>query len=384
MPILPVRAYTSEDWFAQEQAEIFGRSWQFAGLVEDLAQPGQYQTVQAGPFAMVVVHGPDGQLRAFHNLCRHRGTQLLRGAGRAGQAITCPYHDWTYDHEGRLISVPNQAVEFPDMDRSCLGLKRGSVCTWRGMVFVHAEPDRESCAVEMAAIEPYLAPYDPAALIEYPDTVERYAVQANWKIVAENYIDAYHLSHLHSGTLRMYDHDRIESRFVGDHYVFFQPCSAVYAQDLERHAPYPLIDDRPVPELGAYVPLLFPGLGLVETESSWSVFHIRPLSAQTSEIVVRTRLSAAPSHRFNRQDRRSQGFWRKLIRPKYAHGDEGDPMQSADVMQEDLYVCEQQQKALHQPVFEHGPSARIGEAPVRHHQTLILERMKRAGYLTQT
>ena len=124
MPILPVDAYTSRAWFDREQERIFSRTWACAGFAEDLTEPGQYRSVQAGLNSILVVIGADAQPRAFHNICRHRGTQLIRAVGRAA-ALRCPYHDWTYDLDGRLVGVPRRADEFPDLDPSCLSLEHG-------------------------------------------------------------------------------------------------------------------------------------------------------------------------------------------------------------------------------------------------------------------
>ena len=88
MPVLPVDAYISQDWFDQEQALIFSQTWQFGGFFEDVAEPGDYITVQAGLNNILVVRGLDQRLRAFHNICRHRGTQLLRTTGKAQKATT--------------------------------------------------------------------------------------------------------------------------------------------------------------------------------------------------------------------------------------------------------------------------------------------------------
>ena len=86
---LPVEAYISPEWFELEQTQLFGNVWHFGGFVEDLAEPGDHVTVQAGPHPLFVVRGPDDVLRAFHNICRHRGTQLLRTiAGEISEAVT--------------------------------------------------------------------------------------------------------------------------------------------------------------------------------------------------------------------------------------------------------------------------------------------------------
>ncbi len=375
-PILPGEAYISEDWFEKEQKEIFAKTWQFAAFEENLAENGSYLTTEVGPHSMIIIRGHDATLRAFHNMCRHRGTQLLRGAGKSGKAITCPYHDWTYNAQGDLISVPEEKDEFPNLDKSCLGLIKGAVGTWRGMIFVHAEETpQQSLDDWFGPVDPYLAPYDPTTLIELPESLQTHHIKANWKIVAENYIDAYHLSHLHSGTLSMYDHTKIESGFIGDHFVFYEPLSNYYSEDLEKHLPYPQIDQSPVEQLGAYVPLLFPGIGLAENESLWSLFLITPISATETRVTIRTKGADASAWQYTKQAIKSASFWEKSIRPKYAKTDSDDPMASANFMAEDIYVCEQQQKAFSSPLFAHGPSAEVGEAAVRQHQKIILDKL---------
>ena len=215
MPILPVEAYTSQDWFEREQARIFSRTWAYGGLAEDVSEPGQYVSVQAGLNNIFVVMDQDRRLRAFHNICRHRGTQLLRAVGKTRQVITCPYHDWTYSLEGCLLSVPDRKSQFPELDMSSLGLKKASVARWRGMLWVH--PDENAISVEdwFGSVEARLGPHKVDDLVEYTSGRAEYTIAANWKIVVENYIDGYHLAHLHAGTLSMYDHSRIEAGFAG-------------------------------------------------------------------------------------------------------------------------------------------------------------------------
>lgn len=372
---LPVEAYTGRDWFDREQREIFSRTWAYAGFVEDLSDPGQYLTVQAGLNNLFVVHGEDGQLRAFHNMCRHRGAQLLRAVGKTRKVVTCPYHDWVYDLNGRLLSIPEEAKEYDTpVDKSCLGLKPASVERWRGMIFVHPDPNAMPLRDWFGPIEPYLGPHDVDSLIEVPEERARYEIQANWKIVVENYIDVYHLSHLHSGTLRMYDHARAEYGFVGPHFAFWEPLSEVYAKDVERNSPAPLL--VPEDQLGTWVPMLFPGIGLAESESSWSTYIIRPLAPDRTEVESRTRVKNASSASFLWRSSRSSTFWEKMIGPKYGPDVSGtidpaeDPMAQADFMAEDIFACESQQKAFASPQFSVGPAAK-GESPILEHQGIV-------------
>ena len=367
MPILPVEAYTSQEWFDREQDRIFSRTWACAGLAEDVAEPGRYVSVQAGLNNLFIVMGRDRRLRAFHNICRHRGTQLLRAVGHTQRAIVCPYHDWTYDLEGCLISVPDRERQFPGVNLDGIGLHKASVDLWRGMLWVHPDENAGSIMEWFGEVEPHLGPHEVDKLAEYPEGRVEHVIKANWKIVVENYIDGYHLAHLHSGTLAMYDHSRIEAGFVGPHFAFWEPLAPDYAANVEKNAPYPLV--IPAEQAGAWVPMLFPGIGLAETESSWSLFHVTPLAPDRTRVVIRTKVAAAPYRAFMRQAARSSGFWSRRVSGKY-RGGEDDPMASGDFMAEDIYACEQQQRSLKSPYFQHGPSS-MGEAGVRDHQELV-------------
>ena len=377
MPILPVEAYTSQAWFDRERELIFSRTWALAGFAEDLTEPGQYLSVQAGLNNIFVVMGGDRRLRAFHNICRHRGTQLIRSIGQAA-ALRCPYHDWTYDLEGKLVGVPRRGREFPDFDPSCVSLFPASVGVWRGLLWVHPDADAPSLAEWFGPIEPHLGPHRVDQLIEYKSGRTDDEIRANWKIVVENYIDAYHLKHLHSATLAMYDHDRIESGWHGPHFSFREPLSAEYEADIERKSALPLIDHVPRDQLAAWVPMLFPGIGLAESESTWSTFHVQPLAPDRTRVVTRTKVADVSGWKQAAQMLRSGALWQRT-RGKYEGDAKLDPLASGDFMKEDIFVCEQQQRSLHSPYLEHGPSARIGEEPVRRHQEIVLEWLGEAG-----
>ena len=373
MPVLPVEAYTSQEWFDLEQAHIFGNTWQFAGFPEDVSEPGDYITVQCGPYNIMVVKGRDQRLRAFHNLCRHRGTQLLRAVGKKQKAITCPYHDWTYNLKGELISVPEKESQFPDLDMSTLCLHKAAVETWRGMVLVHPKPDLQPLLHWLEGVPEQLGPHKPEELVEYDDTISEHVIRANWKIVAENYIDGYHLAHLHSETLNMYDHARQQSGFAGPHYLFWEPLSKFYAENLEKMIPYKRIKGMTDDHLGAYVPLLFPNLGLNESESIWSIFHIIPVSPDETKVVIRTRIEPMTDWEYTKYSTRSWSAWSKHAgKTKYEKGSKDDPMMSGDFMAEDIYACEQQQKSLKSPLFSVGASARELEESIRTFQSIVL------------
>ncbi|REL36865.1 aromatic ring-hydroxylating oxygenase subunit alpha [Thalassotalea euphylliae] len=369
--ILPVEAYTSEYFFQLEQRHIFTEHWQYAGLVEDLIAPGDYLTAKAGLADILVVKGQDNQLSAYHNACRHRGTRLLDGKGKIGTRIVCPYHNWSYDLAGNLLGLPEHKRQFSQLEKSCYGLKPAKVGVWRGMIWVHAQPDAIELADWFAPMAEQLAPYDVELLIESPDDFVSQEINANWKIVVENYIDHYHLAHLHSGTLSMYDHKRAQFGFAGQHFHFWEPLSADYQQDISTNAPLPLLMDKTDPKLGAWVPMLFPGIGLAETESSWSVFHIVPLAADKTRVNIRTKVKNISSLAFMSQAAKSYAYWQRKVKANSTQLGDKHPLGSGDFMQEDVYVCEQLQQAMKSPYFSFGPLAERSELPVYQHQQLV-------------
>ena len=364
MPVLPMEAYTSQEWFNKEQKYIFSNTWQFAGFVEDLTEPGDYLTVQAGLNNILVIYGEDKQLKAFHNVCRHRGTQLLRAVGKRKKFITCPYHDWTYTLDGELSAVPERKTQFPHLDMSLLCLHKASVGVWRGMIFVHPDANAESLSNWFEGIEPYLGSHQPEKLMEYKEARSSHEINANWKIVVENYIDGYHLAHLHSETLFMYDHRKQQTGFVGNHFHFYEPLAKDYGADIENNSPYPLIDHIPPEKIGAYVPMLFPNLGLSETESTWSTFHIIPVAPDKCVVEIRSKIMPVSSWNFMAQEWKSWNYFKSRKGDKYKTGDKNDPMASGDFMAEDIYVCEQQQKSLRSPYFSVGAIAKDLEKSV--------------------
>ncbi|MDQ6945041.1 MAG: Rieske (2Fe-2S) protein [Actinomycetota bacterium] len=100
--LLPVEAYRSRPWFDQEQASLFADRWVLVASAEELTKAADYVTAVAGGAPLVVIRGHDGELRAFHNLCRHRGAMLLQGNGTVNRAVTCAYHQWRYQLDGAL------------------------------------------------------------------------------------------------------------------------------------------------------------------------------------------------------------------------------------------------------------------------------------------
>jgi nitrite reductase/ring-hydroxylating ferredoxin subunit len=185
--------YTSPDVFAADMEIIFGRHWIYACVEPEVPEPGDYVTVSLGRNSVVILRDDDMGLRAYHNVCRHRGAKLVHEESGAVGNIVCRYHQWTYNLEGRLIYADHMGAEF---DTSCFGLKPVHVRSVAGLVFIclAAEAPADIDAMD-AAMTPYLAPHDlrNCKVAASNDLIER----GNWKLTMENNRECYHCSGNH-------------------------------------------------------------------------------------------------------------------------------------------------------------------------------------------
>ncbi|WP_029029410.1 aromatic ring-hydroxylating oxygenase subunit alpha [Salinarimonas rosea] len=185
--------YTSAEIFERDLALVFGRHWIFVAVEGEVAEPGDYVTVEIGTASIIVVRDDDGGLAAFHNVCRHRGARILsEPAGVVGKLV-CPYHQWTYDLDGALLHAEHMGAGF---DRACHALKRVHVRSLAGLVHVclAEEPPADFDAMA-AAVTPYLAPHGlaEAKVAASIDLIE----EGNWKLTMENNRECYHCATNH-------------------------------------------------------------------------------------------------------------------------------------------------------------------------------------------
>jgi Rieske 2Fe-2S family protein len=199
---LPGRSYTDPAVFAREQEAIFERLWFCAVRTADIGEPGQFLVVEVGRESVLVVRQHDGGLRAFLNVCRHRGSRLcLQESGQVNRTLRCGYHAWSYDLAGRLAAAPNLDM-MPDIDLVAYGLIRVVLREWLGYAWVCLADEPPSFTeTVIGAVTERLG--DPA-------TIERYRVQdlavgrritydvaANWKLIVENFMECYHCAPIH-------------------------------------------------------------------------------------------------------------------------------------------------------------------------------------------
>jgi phenylpropionate dioxygenase-like ring-hydroxylating dioxygenase large terminal subunit len=198
---LPYALYRDPAILRREQERIFRGAWQYAGHTGRLAQPG-YFAAQAGRTPVVVTRDGDGELRAFLNICRHRGAVVAEGEG-SRETLQCPYHAWTYGLDGSLRAAPRSDEE-PDFPRDELGLDPVAADTWGPFVFVNTAPEPEPLADALGSL-----PAQVAELLDVDSLVHHSRweaeIAANWKIVCENFLECYHCQVAHPGFTELVD-----------------------------------------------------------------------------------------------------------------------------------------------------------------------------------
>jgi carnitine monooxygenase subunit len=200
---LPYGWYTDPDVLRREQELIFRSAWQYAGHLGQLPEPGTFFAGRSGRTPIVVTRGREGELRAFVNVCRHRGFPVAEGEGRR-ETLQCPYHAWTYGLDGKLRSAPRSDEE-PDFPRGELGLVPAAVGTWGPFVFVNTGPDPEPLAHALGSMPEQVAELglDVEDLVFH--TRWEAELDANWKIVCENFLECYHCQVAHPAFAEVID-----------------------------------------------------------------------------------------------------------------------------------------------------------------------------------
>ncbi|MFM8955372.1 MAG: aromatic ring-hydroxylating oxygenase subunit alpha [Actinomycetota bacterium] len=189
--------YISPEIFGREMRTIFSTNWCFAGLAQDLGKIGDRIVAEIGNESILIVRNRENQLRAFYNVCQHRGSQLCDASGKGfGAAITCPYHAWSYSLEGELVATPLHEKE--SIDRSAISLQTVRVAEWQGFIFVSLDPNAPDLMQWLD--EHYSRPRDlekfgMTGLKNAKRTVDE--VEANWKVLGENYSECLHCAVVH-------------------------------------------------------------------------------------------------------------------------------------------------------------------------------------------
>ncbi|KEJ96028.1 Rieske 2Fe-2S family protein [Pseudosulfitobacter pseudonitzschiae] len=363
--------YTDPEIFRVDMETLFYRDWLFAIPACELTKPGSYVTHQVGSYGVVIVRGADGVIRAFHNSCRHRGSVICNKAKGVSPKLVCPYHQWTYDLDGKLLWARDMG---PDFDPSQHGLKPVHCRDLEGLIYIclaDEAPDFEAFA---SLAQPYLAVHDlrDAKVAHETSIIE----DGNWKLVWENNRECYHCGGNHPGLCRSYTDDPtvtgIEEGETPAHLqAHFErleaqgyPSQFRMAEDMQyRLARMPLLPGAKSFTMDLK-PAVTPFLGRVKDDTAgtllkyhypttWNhflpdhsiVFSVTPLTATTTRVTTK---------------------W--LVHKDAVEGVDYDIQRLTEVWiatnDEDRQVVEDNQRGINSPVYQPGPYSPIHETGV--------------------
>ena len=208
---LPGWLYHDPEFFEAEKAAFLRAAPQIVCHESEIANPGDWQSLEYLGESVIVIRGDDDQVRAFSNVCRHRGSRLVDGNSGCAKVLTCPYHAWSYARDGKLVGVPHRH-EYPGLRAEDHGLFPVALENWRGFLFVTLEPGLPSVAEMMAPYEEEIAPYRFEELRALQQVRLR-PRSLNWKTIADNFSDHLHIPIGHPGLTRLFGRSyRIEAR----------------------------------------------------------------------------------------------------------------------------------------------------------------------------
>lgn len=278
---LPAAAYTSARHLKRERETVFRQYWVCVGLGSDVPNPGDLYPTEVAGMPIVLVRDRAGTLRAFHNICSHRGLQLVNQSCNVQGNLRCPYHSWTYKLDGTLKSTPHFGGYYKDVydgfNRESKGLSAIRCDQWLDLVFVNLSGDAPPLEEYLAPVIERWSNYDLSQLRREPREVTLQC-KANWKLAVENFSESYHLSWVHpalNSCSRMEDHFGFE---VGDIHV--GQGSLLYKSGVieGRSLPtFPNLEAQQKTTVAEYI-TVFPNLMLGVHPDYFLVFTANPLS----------------------------------------------------------------------------------------------------------
>lgn len=281
---LPSEAYTSEAFARFERDRLLAETWMCVGVGQHVPNPGDLRPVTILGLPLLLLRDRAGEIRVFHNVCSHRGVELVAAPCNVKRRICCPYHSWTYDLDGSLLATPSVGGpgrnDCPGFERARHGLKAVRSAVWADVVFVNLSG-------EAPPFEDYIAPvaerwrdFD-LGLIRHggADSSLRFDVACNWKLAVENYCEAYHLPWVHPG---LNSYSRLEDHYdIAEERLYAGQGSRVFATRLSADgAGFPRFPGLPEKwRQGAEYIALFPNVLLGIHADHFYAVYLEPVSA---------------------------------------------------------------------------------------------------------
>ncbi|MCL7968169.1 MAG: aromatic ring-hydroxylating dioxygenase subunit alpha [marine benthic group bacterium] len=331
---VPSAWFTESRFELLDRAAVIGTTWQYVGHVARIELPGSWLVADVAGEPIVVVRDLEGDVRAFYNVCRHRGGPLASADG-CGRVLKCGYHGWTYQLDGRLRGVPHwNLVEL--FDREDYGLVPIRVSDWQGLLFVNLDADAPPLEDVFGGIAERIAPIRLEDL-EFHGRVD-YEVKANWKVYVENYLEGYHIPIVHPELMKLYDFSSYETE-LSEHWSL-------------QHSP--LTEEEHIYGAGgrAWYYCVFPNFML----------NILPGRLQTNRVVPTGPESCRVEFEYFYADPESERTRERIAAD----------LSFADLVQdEDIEICEQVQRGLASRGYDRGRFSVKYEGGVYHFQNRL-------------
>lgn len=332
---LPRDAYLSDTNFKNEHNAIFESDWVCVGRSELLKESGSYLAVRLQAQSILIVRREDGELAAFYNVCRHRGTELVPledpgpVTGKFQNRIVCPYHAWSYNFDGGLRGTPHL-----DVDTDSVGLYPIALEVWSGFIFVHLNPDKRSSLVTTLGSGTERLKRYPLADLRVAESIS-YEINANWKVIVENYNECYHCGPVHPELCRIVPAFRQGGDGLDwdDGVPHREGANTFTATGTTRRGPFPGISDRERTHHKGE--LFYPNLMLSLSMDHVVAFYLWPQN------VGQTRIRC--DFMFHPNEMKKSNF------------DGSDAIEFWDMVnKQDWAICESVQRGMQNRVFEHG------------------------------
>ena len=334
---LPGRCYTDAAVFAEEGERIFARQWICVGREASLPSRGDYLLAEVAGESIIVLRDQQGALRAYYNVCRHRGTRLCEAArGRFSGTIQCPYHAWTYALDGRCIGAPHMQ-EVEGFDKREHPLHAVTLESWQGFLFVSLAPEPEPIASALAPMTPRVARYNLPTL----ETVRRieYDVAANWKLILQNYNECLHCPTIHPELATKLPYasganDLVEGALLGGYMEIRAPHASATMSG--RSCALPLGELPEGDRQRAYYYALFPTM-MLSLHPDYAVYYtVWPVAPARSRVVCEWLVHPDAPHAPGYDIADAEAFWDTTNR-------------------QDWHICEQSQLGVSSRVYQPGP-----------------------------
>ncbi len=331
-------AYTCRDFYNLELNSLFENQWQLVAHISELKDCGDFIVCQLAKVPIIVLRNEHDQLVAFHNVCRHRGGPLATKNGNS-KVLRCKYHGWTYQLDGQLKSAPEMQTT-KNFELCQYQLPAAFVCEWQGFVFAAINKPAVSIDLLLEGIVDRIKPIDLTQL-EFSHRDE-YWVNCNWKVYMDNYLEGYHLPHVHPGLNKLLDYRQYTTELHPWYSYQYSPLENAEENQAEIY----------YGEGSAHYYCAFPNLML----------NILPGRLQTNVIVPIEQTKTKVIFDYYYANMGSKETQRLIDQDKNF---------SDEVQQEDITICEQVQVGLNSGSYQTGPLCMKRESGVLHFQNLV-------------